>query len=152
MLAARDKQMIFNYFNIEELSPSILCIIIQCKFFFPFTGRKANTWSANNCLQIMVCSCSMLSNCVWLQIIYCPCVKETTLFSPSYLAVALALKWQIASLIFQRAIWDQTIKQLLNSVIAKYSDLLVSRRSIVRRCRACHWQITTFCSTTSNNC
>ena len=29
----------------------------------------------------MVCSCAMLSNCVWLQIIFCTCVKETVLFS-----------------------------------------------------------------------
>ena len=25
----------------------------------------------------MVCACAMLSNCVWLQIIFCSCVKET---------------------------------------------------------------------------
>ena len=29
----------------------------------------------------MVCSCAMPSNCVWLQIIFCTCVKETVLFS-----------------------------------------------------------------------
>ena len=28
-------------------------------------------WPANNCLQIMVCSCAMSSNCVWLQTIFC---------------------------------------------------------------------------------
>ena len=32
-------------------------------------------------LQIMVCSCAMLSNCVWLQIIFCSCVNDTALFS-----------------------------------------------------------------------
>ena len=29
----------------------------------------------------MVCSCAMPSNCVWLQIIFCTCVKETMLIS-----------------------------------------------------------------------
>ena len=44
-------------------------------------GRKPTTWPANNCQQIMVCACAMLSNCVWLQIIFCSCVNETTFFS-----------------------------------------------------------------------
>lgn len=35
------------------------------------------------------------------------------------LAIALAWKWQSASLAFQRAICDRTIKQLLNSVSQK---------------------------------
>ena len=37
----------------------------------------------SDCLQIMVCSCAMLSNSVWLQIIFCSstCVNETTLSS-----------------------------------------------------------------------
>ena len=56
-------------------------IIIRCKCFFLFIGRGPTTWPANNCLQIMVCSCAMPSNCVWLQIIFCTCVKETVLFS-----------------------------------------------------------------------
>ena len=56
-------------------------IIIRCKCFFLFIGREPTTWPANNCLQIMVCSCAMPSNCVWLQIIFCTCVKETVLFS-----------------------------------------------------------------------
>ena len=51
-----------------------IIIIIQSKFFFLFIGREPTTWPANNCLQIMVA-------CVWLQIIFCTCVKETVLFS-----------------------------------------------------------------------
>ena len=38
-------------------------IIIRCKFFFLFIGREPTTWTAKNCLQIMVCSCAMSSNC-----------------------------------------------------------------------------------------
>ena len=29
----------------------------------------------------MVCSCTMSSDCVWLQVTFCSCVNETTLFS-----------------------------------------------------------------------
>ena len=56
-------------------------IIVRCKFLFLFIGRQPTMWPANNCLQITVCQCAMLSNCVWLQIIHCSCVNETTLFS-----------------------------------------------------------------------
>ena len=61
------------------LACQLKSIIIRCKFFFFFIGRKHTTWPANNCLQIIVCSCAMSSNCVWLQIIYCSCVNEDTL-------------------------------------------------------------------------
>ena len=56
-------------------------IIIRCKCFFLFIGRELTTWSADNCRPIMVCSCAMSSNCVWLQIIFFSCVSEITLFS-----------------------------------------------------------------------
>ena len=59
----------------------IIRIIIRSKFFFLFIGREPTTWPTNNCLQIMVCSCAMRSNCVWLHVIFCTCVKETVLFS-----------------------------------------------------------------------
>ena len=64
-----------------KVNASVTVIMIRCKFFFLFIGREPTTWPANNCLQIMVCSCAMSSNCAWLQIIFCPCVNETTLFS-----------------------------------------------------------------------
>ena len=51
------------------------------------------------------------------------------------LAIALAWKWQIASLPedihWKNKLGNRMIKQLLNSVIAKYLDLSVSRRSII---------------------
>ena len=59
----------------------IIIVIIRCKFFFLFIGREPTTWPANNCLQITVCSWALSSNFVWLQIIFCSCVNETTLFS-----------------------------------------------------------------------
>ena len=45
-------------------------------------GWQPTTWPANNCLQIKVCSCAIMSSyCVWLQIIFCSCMKETWPFS-----------------------------------------------------------------------
>ena len=71
-----------SYGHINSVSVTIIkSIIIQSKFFFLFIGWEPTTWPANNCLQIMVCSCAMPSNSVWLQIIFCSCVKETVLFS-----------------------------------------------------------------------
>ena len=51
------------------------------QMFLPFIGREPTSWPVNNCLQIMVCSCAMSFNCFWLQILFCSCVNETTLFS-----------------------------------------------------------------------
>ena len=87
----------------------------------------------------MVCSCAMPSNCVWLfvwlQIIFCTCVKETVLFS--FLRSLLCENGR--SLRFSRTfikknkLGDRMIKQLLNSVIAKYRDLSVSRSICLSR-------------------
>ena len=97
-------------------------IIFRSKFFFLFIGREPTTWPANNCLQIMVCSCAMPSNCVWLQVIFCTCVKETVLFS----FLRSLLRQNGRSLRFSRIFINKT-----NSVI----ELSVSRRPIICRSR-----------------
>ena len=76
-------------------------VIIRCIFFFPSIGRESTMWPANNCLQIMVCSCVVPSKCVLLQIILCSCVIGTMFWRE---------KWQIASLSCQEVIqiWKQT--------------------------------------------
>ena len=113
-------------------------IIIWCKCFFLFIGRESTTWPANNCVQIMVCSCTMSFNCFWLQILFCSCVNETTLFS--FLQSLLcengrSLRFPKIFLKKQtRWLNDKTIISL-NSVIAKYCDLSVSRRSIICQSR-----------------
>ena len=76
----------------------------------------------------MVFSCAMPSNCVWLQIIFCSCVKETVLFS---FLQSLLHENGPRMFIKKDKLGDQMIKQLLNSVITKYRDLSVSRTSIV---------------------
>ena len=74
--------------------PCVNVILEYCvdQLFFLFIGRKPTTWPANNCLQIMVCSCAMSSNFVWLQIIFCSRRKRNHPF------LLLREKWQIASL------------------------------------------------------
>ena len=70
--------------------------IIRCKCFFLFIGRELTTWPANNCLQIMVCSCEnvvqlfLAANTILL-------MREWNHAFP-LLAIAFAWKWQIASL------------------------------------------------------
>ena len=75
----------------------------------------------------------MPSNCVWLQIIFCSCVKETVLFS--FLRSLLSENGRLLRFprifIKKNKLGDRMIKQSLNSVIAKYHDLSVSRRSII---------------------
>ena len=75
----------------------------------------------------MVCSCALSSNCVWLQIIFCSCVNETTRDTFS------RQKRHISSLpedILKNKLGDRMIKQLVNSVTTKYRDLPVYRTLI----------------------
>ena len=75
----------------------------------------------------------MPSNSVWLQIIFCSCVKET-LLSPSCdrSCVKMADRFTSQGYSFKKnKLGDGMITQLLNSVVAKYRDLSVSRRSII---------------------
>ena len=116
-------------------------IIIRCERFFFFIGREPTTWPANNYLQIMVCSCAMSFKCFWLQILLCSCVNETTLFSFCYRScVKMADRFACRRYSLRNKLGDRMIKQLLNSVIAKYRDLSLSCKSII--CLSlCLWQI-----------
>ena len=132
-------------------------VIIRCIFFFLSIGREPTTWPANNCLQIMVCSCVVPSKRVLLQIIFCSCVIGTT-FSRE--------KWQIASLSCQEVIkiWKQTLwsteKTIIELGYCKISwfisvsqiNYLPQPSASANNWSARHWQITIFCSTSSNNC
>ena len=120
---AIDMQMIFIFMQIK-------LIIIRNKVFFLFIGWEPTTWSANNCLQIMVCLCAMWSNYVWLQIIFWSCVKETTLFS------------FFRSLLRENGSFPKIFikKQTRGLNVRKIIELGYCRR------------ITIICSTSSNNC
>ena len=103
-----------------------MVFIIQCKLFFPFIGWKPTVWPANNCLQIMVCSS---------QIIFCSMQNKTTLLSFLWsLLRENGRSLHFPNIFIKKQTWwsnDKTIILLLNSVIAKYHDLSVSRRSII---------------------
>ena len=82
----------------------------------------------------MVCSCAMSFNCFWLQILFCSSVNETALFP--FLRSLLRENGKslcFSKIFLKNKLGDGMMKQLLNSVIAKYRDLLVSRRSIICR-------------------
>ena len=81
----------------------------------------------------MVCSCTMSFKCFWLQILFWSCVNETTLISPSCDRSCMKMGDHFSSQRYslKNKVGDRMIKQLLNSVIAKYCDLSVSHRSII---------------------
>ena len=107
-----------------------IIIIIRCIVSFHFIGRELTTWPANNCLQISVL----------LQIIFCSCVIEMLLCENGGSVPRAGREWFA---IVDQKNGDRMIKQLLNSVIAKYCDLSGSRRSIIIIvCLSCWlWQI-----------
>ena len=74
-----------SYGHINSVPVTIIkSIIIRSKFFFLFIGWQPTTWPANNCPQIVVCSCAMPFNCVWLGIIIILHIrKRKPCFSPS---------------------------------------------------------------------
>ena len=66
----------------------------------------------------------MSFNCFWLQILFCSCVDETTLFSfLRSLCVKMADRFASQRYSLKNKLGDRMIKQLLNSVIAKYCQL-----------------------------
>ena len=122
--------MISPILTYNTTTTTTIGFIIRCKCFFLFIGREPTTWPANNCPQIMVFSCVMSFKCVWLQILLCLCVNETTLAPCSFMLTAFRRYY-----LLKNKLSDWMIKQLLNSVIAKYRDLSVASRSIICRSR-----------------
>ena len=117
------KKITVNFIDVQ-----VALIIIQWSFCLPFHWPRATTWPANNCLQIMVCSCVVPSKRVFLQIIFYARVIETTFSRKKGRSLPWAArKW----LKYENKLGDRVIKQLLNSVIPKYRDLSVSRQSII---------------------
>ena len=137
-------------------------IIIRSKFFFLFIGRELTTWPANNCLQIMVRPCAKPSNCVWLQIIFCTCVKKRC-FSPSYNRSCMKMADYFASRGYslkKQTQWsnDKTIIIELGYCkiswfvsVSQINNYLPQLLASANNWSACHRQITIFCSTYSNN-
>ena len=143
-------------FLLHSCRPTIV-FIIRCIFSFLYIGQEPTTWPANNCLQIMVCSCIVPSKRVLLQITFYSCVVGTTF---------LKEKWQTASLSFQEVIeiwkqtWSSNDKTIIELGYRKISwfvsvsqiNYLPQPSASANNWSARHWQIMIFCSTSSNNC
>ena len=117
---------------------SIQSIIIQSNFFFLFiAGREPTTWhKGSRCLQIMVCSCAMPSNCVWLKCLDTNYILLIRTKNKLFSFLRSLLRENGTSLGFLRIFivkqtWWSNVKQLLKSIIAKYRDLSFSLRSII---------------------
>ena len=137
----------------------INAFIIRCKCFFLFIGREPTMWPANNCLQMMVCSCTMPFTC-WLQILFCLCINETMLFSFLWsllrensrslrlpkICLKKETRWLndktiiIIELGYCKILWFVSVSQI--NYLPQPNNNWSAR----------HWQITIFCSTLSNNC
>ena len=101
----------------------IMVIIIQRIFPSFSLARELTKWAANNWLQISVL----------LQITFCSCLIETTLLCEMVDQFPEQAESDLTYLVDLQKNGDWMIKQLLNSFIAKYCDLPVSRRSIICR-------------------
>ena len=125
--------------------------------FFLFIGPQPTSWTSNNCLQIMSCSCAMLSNCVWLQIIFCSCVNETT---RDRYCMNKGKSLRFPKIFIKKQTWwsnDKTIIELGYRKISWFVSVsqinyLPQPSASANNWSARHWQITIFCSTSSNNC
>ena len=116
-------------------------LIIQCKFFFLFIRQEATMWPANNCSQIIVCSCATLSNCVCLQIIFCSCVWKWN-YTFLLLTIDLAWKWPNTHFLWifikKQTHWsnDKTIIELSDCKII----LQINYPPKPNNWSACHWK------------
>ena len=120
-------RILFHLLSVPASPRQEVSLSFNAFFSFLSIGRESTTWSANNCLQITVCSCVVPSKHILLQIIFCSFVIGTTSQEKNGRSHPWAVrKW----LKYENNLGDRMIKQLLNSVITKYHDLPVSRRSI----------------------
>ena len=141
-----------NYLNVNYL----IEYFMKLTWYVVYT-REPTTWPANNYLQIMVCSCAMLSNCVWLQIIFCSCLNETT---RDRSCVKKGRSLRFAKIFLKKQTrWsnDKTIielgyRKILWFVSVSQIDYFPKLKAEANKRSARHWQITIFCSTSSNNC
>ena len=116
-------------------------------FSFLFIGRELTTWPANNCLQISVL----------LQIIFCSCVFETTLLCENGGSVPRAGREWFDIFSWTKQQWsnDKTIIELGYRKISWFVTVslinyLPQPSALANNWSARHWQLTIFCSTSSN--
>ena len=132
-------------------------IIIRCKLFFLFIGRKPTTWPTN--ISLLIHNVVQLCR---LQIILCSCVDETMLSSflrsllrengtslrfPNIFILKNKLQWSndktVIELGYRKISWFVSVSQI---------NYLPQPSASANNWSARHWQSTIFCSTMSNNC
>ena len=144
-------------------SATIIYIIIWSKFFFLFIGREPTTWTANNFLQMTVCWCATPSNSVWLK---CFAANNILLMREGnraflLLAIALAWKWQIATLLedihLKNKLGDNKLWQIIDLLATDKSRYFAQPRPIIanylpkpkadaNNWSGRQWQITIICN------
>ena len=141
------KKWNLEYFYNFQFCTRLIIIIIRSEFFFLFIGRQPSLLMCNAVQQ-----CLAANNILLMR-------KGNRAFL--LLAIALAWKWQIASLpkdIHSKNIWlnDKTIIELGYRKISWFVSVsqinyLPQPSASANNWSACHRQITIFCSTSSNN-
>ena len=114
--------------------------------FYMFRAPASTTWPVNNCLQIMICSWAMSSNCVWLLIIFCfypSCDRSEVKMADRFTDLWEFKKqtcWSndntVIELGHHKILWFVTVSQINN---------LPQPLALANNWSACHWQITIFC-------
>ena len=96
---------------------------------FLFIGQEPTTWPANNCLQVMIYSCAMLSNCVSLQMMFCSLSR----WNHSFLLplIILTWKWQngrykLRDQIIKRYYWSWLSQDILICSVAQINNICLS--------------------------
>ena len=135
----------------------IIQIIIWCKCFFLFTGREPTTWPANNCLQIY----GVLTRNVVQLFLAANTILLMRKWNHAFSFLQLLLRENGRSLRFSKIFLkkqtqrsnDKTIIELGYRKISWFvsvSEINYSPSASGNNWSAHHWQITIFCSTSSN--
>ena len=96
---------------------------IFLSFYWPGTYHLPCKWLSPNNGLLMRKVVQLCSACVWLQV-FCSCVKETTVFSFLWTLLGKnGRSLRFPRIFIKKTLGDRMIKQLLNSVGAKYRDL-----------------------------
>ena len=109
-----------NNCNLNSRNKYYILSLWQYKYFFLSIGQEPTTWPANNCLQITLCSSTMLSNQLCL-------ARNNILLIHKWhyafllLAIALAWKWQIPLLPKDIQTWWSNDKTIIELVYWKIS-------------------------------
>jgi len=136
----------------NELRVHKICHYHSMHFFFLFIGPEPTTWHANNCLQIMVCSCANRL------IVFCWKYHILLMRNCNH-ALNLAIANRFPELSERFNIWKQTwwsndktiielgCREISWFVSVSQFNYFPQPSTSANNWSARHWQITMFCST-----